>query len=228
MPIPRIIHQVWFKFPNGSATPPPEYDEMRRSWAKQHPGWQLKLWSSTTALKFLKQHYPASVAVYEQYDKEIFRVDAIRYFLLHHFGGFYVDVDTTSLSSLEPLREQPLVLVKDITPFLGLNNGFMGAEPGHPLFLNCINNLSKAAGFKSPIQATGPMFLTYNRFTTKDKRGLILSVKAAGQYFHHYHHSSWTSNGKWIKALIHPERRKFVQRADVPEWIAKRTSGWAQ
>jgi mannosyltransferase OCH1-like enzyme len=215
--IPKIIHQVWFQFaPNKPSTPPAEYDEMRQSWRDFHPEWEIKLWDKEAAVAFLQQYYPESLPVFHSYKKEIMRVDAIRYFLLHHFGGFYTDVDTMALRSLDPLVDNHVVLVKDVTPWLLINNGFMGATPGHPLMERCCKNLHRTAMFPNPITATGPLYLASHWLTTKNKEELtVLRVQVLKKYFDHIHSASWTWISEWRKALD-PRRRQYMTLEEVP------------
>lgn len=217
MTIPRIIHQVWFQFaPDKPATPPPEYDAMRQSWRDFHPGWEIKLWNEEMALAFLRQFYPEAVAIFQGYKKPIMRVDSIRYFLLHHFGGVYVDVDTKCLQSLEPLINNRIVLVRDVTPVLLLNNGFMMSEPGHPLMARCCKNLYRTAMIGDAILATGPLYLASHWLTSNNKEEIkILSVKTLKEYFDHRHDASWTWIASWRKALD-PDRRQHMTLEEVP------------
>jgi mannosyltransferase OCH1-like enzyme len=219
MPIPRIIHQVWFKFPNGSETPPSEYTKMRQSWVTAHPGWEFRLWNSTDARAFVVQHFPHMVKVYDDYKAEISRVDAIRYFLLAVLGGFYVDMDTECITPLDPLLDNKAVLVVDVNKLLILNNGFMGAEPNHPLMIKCANNLGKSAWMIDVMMMTGPLYLGFNWLSHKDKNGIeVLSVKELNRYFHHRHDASWTPIAQLTKAL-NPERRKYMTIDEVPWYL---------
>ena len=215
--IPPIIHQVWFQFsPDKPSTPPAEYDEMRASWRNFHPGWEVKLWNEEQALQLLHQHYPWAVENFQAYEKPILKVDAIRYFLLHHFGGFYVDCDTLCKASLEPLRKEKTVLVRDVNPALGLNNGFMGSVQGDVLMFRCARNLPKSSMFSDPIQRTGPQYLTFNWLTANNKSSIkILTVKQLQHYFEHYHFASWTWIAQWRKALD-PKRRQYMKLEEVP------------
>lgn len=216
MPIPHIIHQVWFQFPGGSATPPSEYTAMRESWRAHHPTWEFRLWDSAAARALLQEHYPAVLPVYDGYTQEIMRVDAIRYFLLHHFGGFYVDMDTECTRPLDDLCAEEIVLVKDATPFFILNNGFMGARAGHPFMAKCGRHLRKSARAPNAIVATGPLYLATNWLTTPGHRRMrVLGLRELKQYFTHHHHASWTFAAQWGRAL-NKERRGYMRLADVP------------
>ena len=217
--IPKIISQIWFQFaPDKPAVPPPEYDAMRQSWRDRHPDWEIKLWNEAEVLNLLKTHYPWAVENWSAYDQQIHRVDAARYFILHFTGGVYVDCDTKCLSSLEPLRKEKTVLVRDINPALMLNNGFMACRPGDPLMYRCAKNLHKSKMFSNAIARTGPHYLSINYFTGKpeDKKATkILTVKQLNEYFYHRHDASWTGVAKMRQALD-PERRQFMKLEDVP------------
>jgi len=215
--IPRIIHQVWYQFSSDKpATPPAEYDHMRQSWLDMNPGWEVRLWNEADSVAFLQAHFPEMLPVFLNYKKPIMRVDSIRYAILAHYGGVYVDVDTIALQPLEPLLQEKCVLVKDVTYFLGWNNGFMMVPPRHPLMLKCIRNLHLAAWYPNPITATGPIYLTANWLTIQNKKDIrILSVKEAKTYFHHRHDSSWNAAANWTKALD-PQRRQYMTIEEVP------------
>ena len=51
------------------------------------------LWTDESAHQFMETHYPSFLQMYDSYKYNIQRADSIRYFLLHHFGGIYMDLD---------------------------------------------------------------------------------------------------------------------------------------
>jgi len=218
--VPTILHQVWFKFPNGPEEPPREYKEMRESWVKNHPGWTHYLWNSKNSREFVKTHFPHMLGVYDGYPKEINRVDAIRYFVLAVYGGVYADCDSMSLKPLTPLLENRLVLVPDVNPLLLWNNGLMLAEPNHPVILHCANNLGKTAWVRETMIATGPLYLSGNYLLGKKEEGTkIMKMAELNEYFYHRHDASWTPIAKFRQAMD-PERRQYMVMEDVP-WILK-------
>ena len=62
------------------------------------------------------------------------RADAIRPFILLHYGGMYLDLDNECYSPAEAVFKDYDVVLQG-TGFEGLNNGMMASRPGHPLFL---------------------------------------------------------------------------------------------
>lgn len=216
MPIPRIQHRIWLKFgENGSSVPPAEYTPLVQSWLEKHPTWTHMFWNDENSRKFMTTHYPWAVEMFYNYTKPIFRVDVLRYFLLSHYGGFYVDYDTRCFQSLDSLCENQVVLVRDPNPVF-LNNGFMGAEPNHPFMKQCCDNLKYTANSQNIMLATGPLFLGGNWLLAKNKHEIkILKLGELKYYLHHYFHSTWTGISKWKQALD-KDRRKFMKPEEIP------------
>lgn len=57
------------------------------------PDFTYKLWTDELALDFIKTHYPWFLPTYLGYKFDIQRADVIRYFVLHKYGGIYMDLD---------------------------------------------------------------------------------------------------------------------------------------
>lgn len=66
---------------------------------------EYMLWTDETALDFMQTHYPHHMHMYLSYKYPIMRADAIRYFVLHHFGGIYMDLDIGCRRRLDPLLQ---------------------------------------------------------------------------------------------------------------------------
>lgn len=212
--IPRIIHQVWFQIGDGPAAPPAEYTAMRESWRALHPGWQFMDWDLAKSRALLRKHYPRFLPLFDRYKRDIFRIDSIRYFVLHHYGGFYVDTDVTCLRSIEelcsvstrraagsPVPEVVLALnryTKDSMPLY--NNHFMGSVAGATFFRECIDRLPLTAtlvqtekhSYTSTMLTAGPLFLTtIASFQRKHGRIHTLSYQEEVTLFTHHEKHSW-------------------------------------
>jgi len=160
--IPRIIHQTW-----KSVEVPARFQAAARSWRDRHPGWEYVLWTDTDIDRFVRDHFPGLVVLFQRYPDQIQRVDAFRYLLLQRVGGVYADLDIECLRSFEPLREHRVVLPR--TAPVGLSNDLMMAAPGHPLFQALIDGLP--AAFRAwqhwwiprhfrVLQTTGSLYIT--------------------------------------------------------------------
>ena len=80
--VPHLIHLVW-----SNSSMPARNEQYIRSWVTTHPTWRLKLWTDEEALNLVSTRYPDLLKIYTKYPADIFRADAIRYMILHSYGG---------------------------------------------------------------------------------------------------------------------------------------------
>ncbi|MFE5947948.1 glycosyltransferase [Streptomyces sp. NPDC056480] len=166
--IPHIIHQTW-----KSAEVPPRWRAWVESWQRHHPSWEYRLWTDEDNRDFLHRHYPWFLPVYDGYPKGIMRADAIRYFLLDHFGGVYVDLDFECLRPLngligghglilgyEPEAHAGMGLARERRIERIVGNAFLASRPRHPLWAHIHRELVRTHKETDVLDATGPFFLT--------------------------------------------------------------------
>ena len=125
--VPQIIHQVFLT--EGQDTGLEKYDEAITSCQDLHQNWTHHLWTDESANAFMAEHQPRLWQHYSGYRQSIQRANILRYALLEHFGGVYLDLDVTCLKPLDDLRQ-----VSFLTPGAypaGVNNAFILAKPGH-------------------------------------------------------------------------------------------------
>jgi mannosyltransferase OCH1-like enzyme len=156
--IPKIIHQTYI---NNSI--PERWREARESCIKMHPDYEYKFWSDEDSLAFIEKEYPWSLDTFVSYPHPIQRADAIRYFVLVHYGGIYIDLDNGCRRRLDPLLQFPAWL--HLTDPTGISNDGMGATPRHPFFLYVIEQLqnydrSWVLPYLTIMSTTGPLFLS--------------------------------------------------------------------
>lgn len=126
--IPKLIHQLYFP---DEAAAPQNYRQFRRNVLDSHPDWQHMFWTESAARAMLQEHYPSFLPIYDGYRYRIQRCDAIRYFLLHKYGGFYVDMDIEFVRPLDTLiQDNELIFCN--RSFVG--NAIMGSAADHPLW----------------------------------------------------------------------------------------------
>ena len=156
--IPKIIHQTYI---NNSI--PERWREAQESCIKMHPDYEYKFWSDEDSLAFIEKEYPWSLDTFVSYPHPIQRADAIRYFVLVHYGGIYIDLDNGCRRRLDPLLTFPAWL--HLTDPTGISNDGMGATPRHPFFLYVIEQLqnydrSWVLPYLTIMSTTGPLFLS--------------------------------------------------------------------
>ena len=88
------------------------------------------LWTDVTSRKFIATNYPWFLSTFDNYPYPIQRADAIRYFVLHSFGGIYMDLDVGCQRNMDPLLYYPVSrLVCDPLAEVGIAGQAPGARP---------------------------------------------------------------------------------------------------
>ncbi|RPB25303.1 hypothetical protein L211DRAFT_783649 [Terfezia boudieri ATCC MYA-4762] len=197
--IPKIIHQTW-----RNETIPEKWSEAQQSCIKIHTDYEYKLWTDQRSREFIATEYPWFLETFDNYPYPIMRADAIRYFVLAHFGGIYVDMDDGCNRRLDPLLSYSAWVRK--TKPTGISNDAMGSTPQHPFFLQVIESLqSYNRNWRVPyitvMYSTGPLFLSviwkeYIRWgTSEEGRVRILMpdeyIKKPWSFFTYHKGSSW-------------------------------------
>lgn len=158
---------------------PARFSDAVASWRRFHPEWRYELWTHERMEAFVREQYPSCLPLFLGYPDQIQRVDAVRYMILHHFGGMYADLDIECLRSFAPLRAHQVVLPK--TKPVGYSNDLMLSVPGHPLFALLIERLAHSERWWGRwfiprhfrvMLTTGPLHLT-NTFRTFDSPELV-------------------------------------------------------
>ncbi|EED20773.1 mannosyl phosphorylinositol ceramide synthase CSH1, putative [Talaromyces stipitatus ATCC 10500] len=139
--IPRKIHQIYHDWSGQGGNVPhtAQWMRLRDSCINRNPGWEYKLWSTAESREFLQREYPWVLPIYDSYRYPVQRVDTLKYFIMRHYGGIYVDMDNGCLESLEPLRYYPAFVTDGIEGPLFIN--ILGAVPHHPFYEYLTNNL---------------------------------------------------------------------------------------
>ena len=122
-----------------------------------------QLWTDDKSRALIATEYPWFLSTYDAYPHPIQRADAIRYFVLAHYGGIYIDLDDGCNRRLDPLLSYPSWLRR--THPTGISNDAMGATPRHPFFLLVIESLIPynrdwALPYITVMGSTGPLFLS--------------------------------------------------------------------
>ncbi|KAK2748091.1 hypothetical protein FQN57_001214 [Myotisia sp. PD_48] len=197
--IPKIIHQT---YKNESI--PAMWQQAQQSCIDHHPDYQYILWTDEKSEEFIAKQYPDFLETFQNYPYPIQRADAIRYFVLAHYGGVYLDLDDGCNRRLDPLLAFPAWLRR--TAPTGISNDAMGSIPQHPFFLRVIDSLnaynrSWVLPYITIMYSTGPLFLSVmwkeyknQKPTGADRVRVLLQDaynKHSWSFFTHHPGSSW-------------------------------------
>lgn len=174
MPIPFILHQTW-----KTSEIPLEFRDYVASWKVRHPHWEYMLWTDEDNRALIEEHYSWFLPHYDSLPTKIQKVDAVRYFILHRFGGLYVDLDFECLRNFDELMqnfecfmgEEPkshALKVYNRNPAAHggssvICNALMASTVEHPLWplvwSEMMIRLSNPKYFKDVLHTTGPAML---------------------------------------------------------------------
>lgn len=185
MAIPKIIHQTW-----KTETIPDKWQAFAESWRHHHPDWEYRLWTDESARDFIANEYPDFLPIYDAYPYNIERADAMRYFILNHFGGIYADLDIECLLPLDDLlAPHHCVLGSQDTKHAERHqesmlvcNAFMASEPRHGYWQIVQQKLTETdprlAADLAVVHRTGPNMLqrAWEQYTEDDVHVLASHV----------------------------------------------------
>ncbi|KAK4191262.1 family 32 putative glycosyltransferase [Podospora australis] len=138
--IPKIIHQVFHNWHDpGNDTLPTDWTENVQKCVKLNPDFEFKLWTEKSSREFMEKEYPWFLRTYDGYHHKVQRVDAVRYFLLLHYGGIYMDLDNSCMTDLTPLLYYPVWITDGARG--ALSNNILGATPNHPFWTHMTMSL---------------------------------------------------------------------------------------
>lgn len=144
--IPKKIHRIWL----GGKPIPARFEKFWESWAKNHPGWELKTWTENEIGEFNCQTLLDSCRSFSE------KSDVLRYQIIEKYGGVYVDTDMECFSNIEnALRGWEFVACRESDAWVG--SAFFAGVPGHTIYRKIINAFDFSQ--KEPA-ATGPKILT--------------------------------------------------------------------
>ncbi|KAF2404416.1 mannosyl phosphorylinositol ceramide synthase SUR1 [Trichodelitschia bisporula] len=198
--IPKIIHQTY-----SNTSIPERWKEAQRSCLDLHEDYEYKLWTDKSSREFISQEYPWFLETFDSYTYPIQRADAIRYFVLAHFGGIYIDMDDGCNRRLDALLAYPAWVRRTVPT--GISNDVMGSVPHHPFFLRVIDALPRydrnwVLPYVTVMGSTGPLFLSviwrhYNSegsHAEKDRVRILFPDEYnahSWSFFTHHEGSSW-------------------------------------
>lgn len=145
---PRIIHQCFLGF---DGPMPEKWAQNHKKWKELHPDFEIRLWNMEKSIALIYEINQSFVKIFENYEYNIERADAIRYFILYKFGGIYVDLDIIPnypLHSLLKMYENDKkldVLLAESPNVNTASNFFMISKPQSIFWLYVIDEMKKRA-----------------------------------------------------------------------------------
>ncbi|ORY29752.1 nucleotide-diphospho-sugar transferase [Naematelia encephala] len=166
--IPRLIHQTW------------KDDQLPSKWRKAWkecregmPDYEYMLWTDDLSREFIATYYPAHLHMFDSYKYPIQRADSIRYFVLLHFGGIYMDLDIGCRRRLDSLLQGDWEVILPLTKPVGVSNDLIFSSKGSAFMDDTVHALAAwnhewITNYPTVMFSTGPMFLSgqYSIYTS--------------------------------------------------------------
>jgi mannosyltransferase OCH1-like enzyme len=156
--IPKIIHQQW-----KTETIPKKFMKWNQKWLDYYPKpeYTHMLWTDKNGRELIEQHYPQFLPTYDGYKHNINRADAARYFILHHYGGIYADLDYEPTTNFYQYLPQNQVAMVESPYYWNekTQNCLMSSPKNDPFWLDLFTVLTKNAQKEEVLEATGPILL---------------------------------------------------------------------
>ncbi|EIE20456.1 hypothetical protein COCSUDRAFT_57606 [Coccomyxa subellipsoidea C-169] len=138
--------------------------EWRESCMAQHANWTYMFWDKAAALKLLNNRYPWFTKIFLSYRKVVSQGDALRPFLMHSFGGLYVDLDVECYRSSEAFLAGHDLVFQSEKNEEDVSNAMVASITGHPFWNAVVRKMiveAKRANEKtlhsgSILTSTGP------------------------------------------------------------------------
>jgi inositol phosphorylceramide mannosyltransferase catalytic subunit len=142
--IPRTIHFIWFQnlysTHDGGSQIPATISRAPELCRTHNPDYEINIWNATASRDFFATEYSWFLPTYDGYRYPIQRIDALKYFVLYHYGGVYMDLDIACRRPLDPLLSFP-AWFPEASP-LGVNNDLFAAAKGHPILKRMTQELA--------------------------------------------------------------------------------------
>lgn len=185
MQIPQIIHQTW-----KNESLPENFKRMSNSWKERHRDWKYIFWTDEMNRNFIKDNFSYFLPIFDGYESNIQRVDAVRYFILYKYGGVFIDLDFECLANINPLLgnsmcifgKEPLEHCNIHNKDIIISNAFMGTREKAPFFFALCKELENIDHYISHpnnkiLESTGPFMLSraYKKYDKKEEITLLES-----------------------------------------------------
>jgi len=97
---PKIIHQCFLGF---DGPIPEKWKNNHEKWKELHPDYEVRLWDMEQSKNLINEIKPEFLKIFDNYQYNVERADAVRYFILYKYGGIYADLDLIPQYKLDSL-----------------------------------------------------------------------------------------------------------------------------
>ena len=104
----NIIHQIFLDIGKGPLSNFPLWIENTKVTRRLNPGYSYQLWDDRLTNLFIDTYYPQYKNLINDFPHKFYLIDFVRYLILDHYGGIYMDLD---VRSKRPLPEKATTIL---------------------------------------------------------------------------------------------------------------------
>jgi hypothetical protein len=176
--------------------------------------------------EFIETYYPWFLSTYDGYRYPVQRVDTVRYFILRHYGGIYLDLDNVSLSPFPAPNPSSIPSLPIASP-PSIRNPTPANHP-HPE-QGCVENLTPLLYYPTWVTdgARGALSNNIIASTPQHPFWILLTdslIPYNWNYFFPYVTISYAS-GQWFETAIWETYHAMIQK---PRWRGGARPGQGQ
>lgn len=151
--IPKILHQVFLGFDTPNISDIPIYSKCQKQTKKclkTYGKWKYKLWTDQQCENLVENYYPEFIQLWNDFTQPIMKADFIRYLILHHEGGIYLDLDIYPIKNFNSLLNKSEIFTTWHNDTRKLPyNALLGSRKNNPLFMEIAHHSKKSFYEKS-------------------------------------------------------------------------------
>ena len=154
--IPPVVHMIWY----GVDAPSPLHhpnEKYRRGYTSivKNSMCEIKLWTKSDCEYLVMQRYPEYEGIYRAANN-IMKYDIMRYLIVHHCGGTYLDADIVLKKPLANITANECFFIENIVPLSRNNPGYY-----EPIRKGVLEHPIRIANYAFSSKPKNPIFLEF-------------------------------------------------------------------
>ena len=154
--IPPVVHMIWY----GVDAPSPLHhpnEKYRRGYTSivKNSMCEIKLWTKSDCEYLVMHRYPEYEGIYRAANN-IMKYDIMRYLIVYHCGGTYLDADIVLKKSLANITANECFFIENIVPLSRNNPGYY-----EPIRKGVLEHPIRIANYAFSSKPKNPIFLEF-------------------------------------------------------------------
>lgn len=161
-----------------------------------------------------------------------FMADYLRLYILHYYGGIYMDVDVQVLRNFDDVLDNKMFIgyeffSRDHDDFVTEGTGIMASEPGNPIIKECLDFYDQEIWNTDAYYIPTILTIVFARHDIKDYKIYPADYFAPYDYRKKYSHDCLTDNTHtihWFQASWHENKNVgiFLQTKHIKNPVVKK------